>query len=450
MKLSEHNFLSAFEEAKPALLLAAAILLVSATGSMQLFGIAQPSSTADAAYAGFLISSVTAEDLHRAVRERESMLQRSVSLQFVTGTGTIVSRWETALADHPSWVKLSLDMRGTLRAVANPTEIRKSLSENPIDVVSAPTTCFILREWSDKQGVRRIETDCMAEHGYTYDHDALATLIGKTIETSANVANVPLTPVSGTIVGKNGSGTLRLLASGESNFKGSGAGRKDNVRKALNEHISNIIIPQGEVFSFNSALGEKVTLSTGWKMALTIFEGGELRPSPGGGICQASTTLFRAALRAGLPILKRKSHSLYVTYYEKHGVGLDATIFMGHQDMIFRNDTPGPIVIQSRTIGDDAIVNIFGIDDGRSVDISGPHFAKAGRKTFTSNGHRIRSNEIAWERTVSMQDGTEMQEMFLARYKTLPLSLSRKYAASTIRTRGNSNMTLRKIVADNR
>ena len=455
MKLPNHNIFSGFEEAKSALILAAAVLLVSATGSLQLFGASSSSETANAAYAGLLVSRVTAEDLKEALESRKDLLKHSVNVTYFTGTGTTVTESVMALADHESWVKLSLDLSGNLGATVDTNRIEDDLKTLEIEGLPSVKNCSIEREYSDAQGVRRIETDCMSEKGYSFEAAIAAKLLKSAFESESPSVSIPVTEESPSILGSTGSGsivkeTLTLLASGESNFKGSGAGRKDNVRKAINEHISNIVIPQGETFSFNSALGDRVTLSRGWKMALTIFGGGELRPSPGGGICQASTTLFRAALRAGLPILEHKSHSLYVTYYEKHGVGLDATIFMGHQDMIFKNDTPGPIVIQSRTIGDDAIVNIFGVDDGRTVDISGPFFAGRTEQTITSNGHRVRSNEIAWERTVSMPSGTEEQEVFLARYKTLPLSLSRKYTASTIRTRGNTETALTKVVADNR
>jgi vancomycin resistance protein YoaR len=92
------------------------------------------------------------------------------------------------------------------------------------------------------------------------------------------------------------------LSTGRSNFKGSGAGRKSNVRKALNERVNNIFVPAGAVFSFNDTLGT-VSTGNGWQMALTIFDGVDLRPAPGGGICQASTTVYRAALAAGFPIM---------------------------------------------------------------------------------------------------------------------------------------------------
>jgi vancomycin resistance protein YoaR len=224
---------------------------------------------------------------------------------------------------------------------------------------------------------------------------------------------------------------LVLLSTGRSNFKGSGAGRKSNVRKAINEHQHNIFIPEGSEFSFNDTLGI-VSLSRGWQMALTIFEGVNLRPAPGGGVCQASTTVFRAVLNAGLPILEQKSHSLYVTYYEAYGVGLDATIFPGKQDFRFKNDTGGPIIMQAYTEGDEATINLYGYDDNRSVTLSGPYFA--GTEGILPDGKKIRANEIVWTRTVQSAAGTST-DIVASRYQAIPRSLAKNWTASTFQTR---------------
>ncbi len=448
-----HSIFSRDKQAHPALVLAFAILLVTLIGSWSLLTASAAPVGAKTAYERFAIGNVTAENLRQGIRERSTLMLRSVVVRFITGTGTTVAEWNVSLADHPTWVTFSPDMGDTIRPVVQSDVIREYLQSNPIDGVPSPKACVIQSEHTDAQGVRRIETSCLGENGYTFDQHSLAGNLKEAFESKKPTVDVALTQVAPVITGMGGSGetvngTMTLLASGQSNFKGSGAGRKDNVRKALNERINNIVIPQGATFSFNSALGEKVSLSAGWKMALTIFNGGELKPAPGGGICQASTTLYRAALRAGLPILAHKNHSLYVHYYEAYGVGLDATIFMGHQDMIFRNDTPGPIVIQAFNRGDEATVNIYGIDDGRSVTISGPFFARTGQTVLTSDGHQIRTNEIGWERSVQLPQGDALQEVILARYKTLPLSLSKKYMAETVQTRGGEDIAMRSVVAE--
>ena len=90
----------------------------------------------------------------------------------------------------------------------------------------------------------------------------------------------------------------------------------------------------------------------------------------GGGLCQVSTTLFRSAIMAGLPILERKPHSFPVKYYNPQG--FDATIYPGVVDLKFKNDTPHHILIQSRVEGTKLIFDIYGPDNGRKVVLDGP------------------------------------------------------------------------------
>jgi hypothetical protein len=117
---------------------------------------------------------------------------------------------------------------------------------------------------------------------------------------------------------------------------------------------------------------------------------------------------------AGLPFTRYKPHSLYVTYYEVGGVGLDATIFPNAQDLSFVNDTSGPIVIHSHIDGDDAFVDFYGIPDGRTVALDGPYFN--GSEWAPSLLPELRTNEIGWVRQIVAADGTVEQEPFVSRY----------------------------------
>jgi vancomycin resistance protein YoaR len=93
----------------------------------------------------------------------------------------------------------------------------------------------------------------------------------------------------------------------------------------------------------------------------------------GGGVCQVSTTFFRAVLNTGLPIIERRSHSYRVGYYEQDSpVGLDATVYAPSTDFKFRNDTNNHILIQTEFLPKKAmlIFEIYGTDDGRSATIS--------------------------------------------------------------------------------
>ena len=221
-------------------------------------------------------------------------------------------------------------------------------------------------------------------------------------------------------------GALSLLATGRSNFAGSGEGRKSNVRKGLNVALNNLIVGTGEEFSINKVL-KRVPMSQ-WAMALGIFNGGDLRPIPGGGLCQVATTLYRGVLHAGLPVTERSNHSLFVHYYEAYGVGIDATIYPASSpDLRFQNDTGHPLLIQSYTEEDEAYVNIYGTPDGRHVSLHGPYFAKNAPASLQVNGRALKENEIAWQQQVQYADGHEDATTILSHYKSIPSNVVEKY-----------------------
>jgi vancomycin resistance protein YoaR len=168
-----------------------------------------------------------------------------------------------------------------------------------------------------------------------------------------------------------GVGQLSLLARGRSSFVLSHSeDRTFNVKKGLAKY-DGVVIPSGAEFSFNDVLGY-VRYEDGWKPALAIFGGGGVTPVPGGGLCQVSTTMYRAAIHAGLQIIERKPHSLDVSYYLAYGDGIDSTIYPPKDiDLKFVNDTPGPIFIHTYTddVAREAFVEFYGVDDGRKVEL---------------------------------------------------------------------------------
>lgn len=162
-----------------------------------------------------------------------------------------------------------------------------------------------------------------------------------------------------------------LLGRGESLFTGSAAGRIHNLALAASR-INGTLVPAGTVFSFNQTAGD-ISAATGYQAAYIIRQGRTVL-GDGGGVCQDSTTLFRAVLNAGLPIIERQPHSYRVVYYEKGGYqpGLDATVFAPTVDFKFLNDTPAHILIQARTDRKTnmLIYELYGTSDGRIATIS--------------------------------------------------------------------------------
>lgn len=163
-------------------------------------------------------------------------------------------------------------------------------------------------------------------------------------------------------------GIKELVSRGVSSYSGSIENRIFNVSHGASK-INGVLIPPGEVFSFNKTVGD-ITAATGFKQAYVIKSGRTVLDD-GGGICQVSTTLFRAALNAGLPIVNRVAHAYRVSYYEQgFAPGLDATIYYPSTDFQFKNDTPNYLLIQTNIIGTNLTIDLYGTNDGRTVEIT--------------------------------------------------------------------------------
>ncbi|MBL4694248.1 VanW family protein [Candidatus Gracilibacteria bacterium] len=211
-------------------------------------------------------------------------------------------------------------------------------------------------------------------------------------------------------------GAMVLLGQGRSNFSGSPAGRDFNVRKGLNEKFNNVLLAPGETFSYNALLGP-VTHRAGWQDSLAIFGGGKLVPVPGGGLCQVSTTMYRALVNSGLNIIDKSNHSLYVHYYKAYGDGLDAAIYPGSKDLRFINDTPSYLLIQAYAGGDDGFINVYGTPDGRSVALDGPFYAGQVPDEFKGRVNP-RSNQIMWIQQITRPNGEVEEKILTSTYRS--------------------------------
>lgn len=170
----------------------------------------------------------------------------------------------------------------------------------------------------------------------------------------------------------NNLGINSLLGAGHSNFKGSIPNRIHNVNLAQSK-FKGILVPPNEVVSFNQILGD-VSAYTGYKTAYVIMDGKTVL-GDGGGVCQVSTTLFRAVLNAGLPVIERRAHAYRVGYYEQgFAPGLDATVYSPTTDFKFKNDTPAYLLIQPIIDLNSLALTfeIYGTDDGRVATVSKP------------------------------------------------------------------------------
>lgn len=208
------------------------------------------------------------------------------------------------------------------------------------------------------------------EYGRRLDINESQKLIISALANNLIKVNLPVELVEPAITldKVNELGITTLIGRGESDFKGSSAARVHNIKIGSAKYNGTILKP-GEKFSFNSILGE-ISEQNGFESELVI-KGGKLIREAGGGLCQVSTTVFRSAIMAGLPIVERKPHSFPVRYYNPQG--FDATIYPGVVDLKFRNDTSNHILIQSRVDGTKLTSDIYGPADGRKVVLDGPY-----------------------------------------------------------------------------
>ena len=170
----------------------------------------------------------------------------------------------------------------------------------------------------------------------------------------------------------NNLGIKELLATGTSTFHHSIPNRIFNITLAASR-LNGILVHPGETFSFDKALGD-VSSFTGYQQAY-IIQNGKTVLGDGGGVCQVSTTLFRAILNAGFPVIERHAHAYRVGYYEQDSPpGFDATIYSPSIDLKFKNDTDNYILIQAYINPEIQQLTFFlyGSRDGREVEISKP------------------------------------------------------------------------------
>ena len=123
-------------------------------------------------------------------------------------------------------------------------------------------------------------------------------------------------------------------------FDANSRARDANISKAVGL-MQVVKLEPGNSFYFNKTTGER-SEKKGWELANAVYQGKGYRKEPGGGVCQVSTTIFNAILRAGITNISRKGHSIpsdYVTKNFEEGLGLDATVDYGNIEFKFKNDT---------------------------------------------------------------------------------------------------------------
>jgi len=243
----------------------------------------------------------------------------------------------------------------------------------------------------------------LSKDGYEVDSDKSFSDIEKmlTENPAAKDINLETNPLKAEVASTdlNKYGIKELLSEGVSNFGRSPQNRIHNIQVGA-ARFNGVLIKPGDEFSFIKTLGP-VDESTGYLPELVI-KTDKTVPEFGGGMCQVSTTMFRAALLAGLKITARTNHAYPVSYYNPQG--LDATVYIPNPDLKFINDTPNYILVQTRIEGTQLFFDFFGTSDGRQTKLDGPTVLEknpdGSMKTDVfqvvsdSNGNLVRKSEF--------------------------------------------------------
>jgi len=132
------------------------------------------------------------------------------------------------------------------------------------------------------------------------------------------------------------------------------------------KYINGTVLQPGEEFSMAEGLREQ-TYENGYRNA-AVFVNGKSEDGMGGGVCQISTTVYNAVIRAELEVTERFNHSVPVGYVP---LGLDAAIAEGYKDFKFINNTDYPVYIEAYIDDNMLVSNIYGVeihDQGREVE----------------------------------------------------------------------------------
>jgi vancomycin resistance protein YoaR len=195
-------------------------------------------------------------------------------------------------------------------------------------------------------------------------------------------------------------GITERLGRGDSNFAGGAWGRDENIYVST-KLLNGTLVPPGGMFSFNQAIGE-ITADKGYQEAAVVVAE-EVGRDIGGGVCQVSTTVFRAAIMAGMPIAEWHPHTYRLTNYERDswGPGFDASILqMGSNpeywaDFKFENYTDSWLLVESWTAYPHVVVSIYGTGDGREVDLEWWGISEEKNTGFTRVIYDANGNVVA-------------------------------------------------------
>ncbi len=282
---------------------------------------------------------------------------------------------------------------------------------------------------------KKIEFEGSGKSGLKIDTEKLVLEINNALNKKESQILIPTNIIEPTLTIEpelQSRGIKEIIATGYTTYYGSPPNRIHNIKVGATTY-NGMIIKKGETFSFNENLGP-VNAAAGYLPELVIKSEGTI-PEYGGGLCQVSTTVYRAALLGGLKIDVRYNHSYAVSYYAQVlGDGLDATIYPGVKDLKFTNDTEADILMQAIVDGTTLTFRFLGTKDERKVELDGPKILlktgsgspryrvdpslPAGTSKLTQSAHGGLHTD--WIRKITYPNGEVLEEVIPSRYRAVP------------------------------
>ncbi|KEK21775.1 VanW family protein [Bacillus gaemokensis] len=237
-----------------------------------------------------------------------------------------------------------------------------------------------------------------SQNGEKIDKEQLKDLTTKAIAAGTQDIKLPIAsikPERSTEDIQN-MGITEVIAEYSTPMAGRNGNQSFNVNKSANT-LSGAIVAPDETFSFNGRVGI-TDAAHGYKSAAVYLQG-KVVQSAGGGVCQVSSTLYSAALRADLGVVARSNHSMPVHYLP---LGQDAAVADYGPDLKFKNNTGKYIYIQAFSTGSSITTRIFGTPTGKNVEISSKVIGETENKItavthkkVTQNGQVISNGQIS-------------------------------------------------------
>jgi vancomycin resistance protein YoaR len=369
--------------------------------------------------------AVTAED-HRAAREQaEIMISAPLTL---TSDGRIWTLTPEQIAVAMDFASEDKNGVSTLVPYISAEkldlsffdEIAEAVATEPVDAGfdSDGTKAWVIPGVVGKALDPEKTTEALLAAALTSD--------SRTVEVAVQTVDPDLTTEEAEAMGLKD----RLATYTTEPYRGS-ANRQVNVR-ITTQYASDVMLAPGDVYNFDKQIGPR-TEARGYKLAPGIVGGGEMEDVLGGGICQVSTTLFNAVFEAGLEVVERHNHSLYISHYPD---GRDATVTAGSKNLRFKNDTDHYIWIRGTSDGITTTFNIYGTSDGRKVTSSFSGFSYGAARTEVTvvnpalgpgttkvkiSGQSGRSCSVT--RTITWPDGKKKTETFKSYYPMIPKTI---------------------------